>query len=216
MNDSIRAYIERAPVAISGQCGHGTTLRVARTLYNGFALSRDQVLEWLRIYNRQLSEKWTERELAHKADSAVRGTYDKPRGWLFTGHRLRPRRIAIRTPETNGMGQKIAKKYVLATDATDILHTTCHAHAHAHSVGVSGKSVASVAHSPKEDPEPRRIATELVKLQKDGVISGPDDPDAGFYASLIHTLGGTYIGKRSLNSRRIILDTREPWPHPWA
>ena len=23
-------------------------------------------------------------------------------------------------------------------------------------------------------------------------------------------------GKAPLNSRRIIVDTREPWPHPWA
>jgi hypothetical protein len=176
VSDSIRDYIARAPVAISGHRGHDTTLRIARTLYNGFALSRDQVVDWLCVYNSRLCEKWSDRELAHKADSAVRGTYDKPRGWLLTGNQFQPRRIAIRVPETSGRGQKIAKKYVLATDATVILHTTCHAHAHAHCVGVSGKSVASVAHSPKEDPEPRRIATELVKLQKDGVISGPVDP----------------------------------------
>jgi hypothetical protein len=24
------------------------------------------------------------------------------------------------------------------------------------------------------------------------------------------------LGKAPLNSRRIIIDTREPWPHPWA
>src|SRR5262245_1825136 len=120
MNDSIRAYIDRAPAAISGQRGHDTTLRIARTLYNGFGLCRDQVLESLRIYNRRPAEKWTERELAHKADSAVRGTYDKPRGWLLTGHQSQPRRMAIRAPETSGMDQKIAKKYILATDATDI------------------------------------------------------------------------------------------------
>ena len=173
-------------MAISGQRGHDTTLRVARTLYNGFGLCRDQVLEWLRIYNRRLSEKWIERELAHKADSAVRATYDKPRGWLLTGHNSEPRRTSICAPEITSRGQKIAKKYTLATDATDISHTSrTHACAHAHSVGVSGKSVASMAHSPKEDPEARRIATELVKLQKDGAISGPDYPEARFYASLI-------------------------------
>jgi hypothetical protein len=124
MNDSIRAYIDRAPAAISGQRGHDTTIRVARTLYNGLGLCRDQVLKWLRIYNRRLSEKWTERELAHKADSAVRGTYDKPRGWLRTGHHSEPRRISICAPEITSRGQKIANKYVLATDATDISHTS--------------------------------------------------------------------------------------------
>ena len=37
----------------------------------------------------------------------------------------------------------------------------------------------------------------LFGRHRDGAITGPDDPEARFYASLIHTLGGTYIGKKS-------------------
>jgi len=196
MSDSIRAYVARAPAAISGQRGHYTTLRVARTLYNGFALSHHQVLEWLRIYNRRLSEKWTERELAHKADSAVRGTYDKPRGWLLTPHHSEPRRISICAPEITSRGQKIAKKYVLATDATDISHTSrmqAHARAYAQSRSESEISVASFHGT--EDQEARRIASELIRMYVDGAIIGPGDANAGLFAALLHRFGATYYGR---------------------
>ena len=72
------------------------------------------------------------------------------------------------SPETTSRGQKIAKKYVLATDATDISHTShMSARAHAQSPWVSEESVANVADSPKaEGIEARRIAAELVKLHR--------------------------------------------------
>jgi hypothetical protein len=53
-------------------------------------------------------------------------------------------------------------------------------------------SVSSVA---DDDPEARRIAGELVKLHRDGAIKGADDPEAHFFASLLHTFGATYNGK---------------------
>jgi hypothetical protein len=46
-----------------------------------------------------------------------------------------------------------------------------------------------------DDPEAHRIAGELVKLHRDGAISGPDDPEAHFFASLLHAFGATYNGK---------------------
>jgi hypothetical protein len=162
MNDAIMAYINRAPAAISGQRGHDTTLRVARTLYNGFALSRDQVLQWLRVYNRRLSKRWSERELAHKADSVERGKYDKPRGWMLNKRRAHiSKRISIRPPVIGDGDSRITEKYILATDATDVFHTLrTQACAHAQTPGVSEKSVANVADSsrPKE-AEARRISS---------------------------------------------------------
>lgn len=44
--------------------------------------------------------------------------------------------------------------------------------------------------------EARRIAAELMKLYRDRAIKGPDDPDARFYAHLIHTFGGTYAARQ--------------------
>ena len=196
MSDSIRAYVARAPAAISGQRGHDTTLRVARTLYNGFALSHHQVLEWLRFYNARLSNKWSDRELAHKADSAERGEYDKPRGWLLTEYQSEPRRILIRAEKITGQGQKNAKKYVLATDATDISHTSCmqaHARAYAQSRSESEISVASFHGT--EDQEARRIASELMRMHVDGAIIGPGDANAGLFAAVLHRFGATYYGR---------------------
>ena len=46
-----------------------------------------------------------------------------------------------------------------------------------------------------DEPEARLIAAELVKLHRDGAISGPDDPEARFFADLIHTFGSTYTGR---------------------
>ena len=44
------------------------------------------------------------------------------------------------------------------------------------------------------DAEARRVAAELVKLHRDRAISGADDPEARFYAGLLHAFGATYTG----------------------
>jgi hypothetical protein len=54
--------------------------------------------------------------------------------------------------------------------------------------------------------EARRIASELVKLWKMGIITGPDDPEAVFMASLIKMLGGTIADLSDLS--HIIPHTR--------
>ena len=48
----------------------------------------------------------------------------------------------------------------------------------------------------KQLAEADRIAKELVKLRAAGAIEGPDDPEARFYASLLHTFGAEFTGKR--------------------
>jgi hypothetical protein len=60
----------------------------------------------------------------------------------------------------------------------------------------SGKGVTVV---PKELTaeqleEATRISGELVKLAAAGAISGPDDPEAVFYAHVIRAFGGAYTG----------------------
>jgi hypothetical protein len=55
-----------------------------------------------------------------------------------------------------------------------------------------------LAPTPKERVdmgEARRIACELVKLYRDSVVSGAGDPEASFYASLVHAFGATYEGR---------------------
>ena len=129
----------------------------------------------------------------------MRATYDKPRGWLLTGHHSERRRISIFAPEITSRGEKIAKKYILATDATDISHASrmqARARAHVQRPRVFEESVANVADSSRvKEVEAHRLAAELLKLHRDGAISGPDDPEAPFYACLVHAFGATYNRK---------------------
>ena len=55
----------------------------------------------------------------------------------------------------------------------------------------SEQSASSVPH----DDEARRVASELVKLHNEGAITGPHDPEAGFYAAVIYSFGATYRGR---------------------
>ena len=41
------------------------------------------------------------------------------------------------------------------------------------------------------------MADELLKMYQDGVVSGPDDPEASFCAKVIYMFGGTYTPTRS-------------------
>ena len=50
---------------------------------------------------------------------------------------------------------------------------------------------SSIASGP-DAAEAALIAGELLKLHHDGAITGPHDPEAGFYARVIHTFGATY------------------------
>jgi hypothetical protein len=199
VSDRIRTYIERSPEAISGQGGHNTTLRVARALYNGFALSHDQVLEWLQVYNSRLSDRWTARELEHKADSAASGIYDKPRGWMLGRHEAKPRRIVIQPPKISNNGWKPTKRYVLATDATDVFYsqaTVC-ARACAQSHGESEVSVALVADARKgpkaaplalDTPRPKRTAIEgprIVSELRRRPQDGPKQPSSRWDAAIL-------------------------------
>jgi hypothetical protein len=45
--------------------------------------------------------------------------------------------------------------------------------------------------------EAQRIAGELVKMHRDGAIGG-EDLEAQFYAQVLHTFGGTYLGKHRI------------------
>jgi hypothetical protein len=56
--------------------------------------------------------------------------------------------------------------------------------------------------SDAELTETHRIAAELAKLHRDGVISGSDDPQAVFYATLVRDFGASYTAKRSPSADR--------------
>jgi hypothetical protein len=90
IRDRVLAYMDKIPPAVSGERGHNQTFKVAVVLVWGFCLSRDEAMEYLRLYNGRCLPPWTEAELAHKVDSAISdcntkwraGAQLKPPGYL--------------------------------------------------------------------------------------------------------------------------------------
>ena len=81
--DRARSYLSKLPPAISQQGGHAATFKAACRLVIGFGLDGEQALTLLRAWNESCQPPWTEKELAHKVDDALR----QPgwRGYLLAG-----------------------------------------------------------------------------------------------------------------------------------
>jgi RecA-family ATPase len=78
-----RAYLSKVPPAISGQGGHNQTFAVACLLTHGFALEAHDVWALLNEFNLSCQPAWTEKELRHKFESALKASHKKPRGHLL-------------------------------------------------------------------------------------------------------------------------------------
>jgi len=89
-----RAYLSKIPGAISGQDGHGRTYHAAMLLVEGFALDRETALVLLREWNTTCQPPWTDRELEHKVDSALKNATN--RGHLL--HDDKPARLEGKSP----------------------------------------------------------------------------------------------------------------------
>ncbi len=78
-------YLARCEPAVSGQDGHGKTLKVAVEVGPGFGLAPDVAyrLLWAE-YNPRCEPPWAERELRHKVDEAYR--VETRRGWHLNGN----------------------------------------------------------------------------------------------------------------------------------
>lgn len=86
LSERIARYLMKVPPAVEHENGSGTTIYVACQLVHGFALSREDALYWMRQYNPVCRPPWSEKELAHKVDDAIKKTdHRKPRGHLLGG-----------------------------------------------------------------------------------------------------------------------------------
>lgn len=83
LRERIFRYLAACPAAIAGQEGHKRTFSVACSLFNGFALTESETLDYLRLYNSRCQPEWNERELEHKANSAANAQHSKARGHLI-------------------------------------------------------------------------------------------------------------------------------------
>jgi hypothetical protein len=70
--DRARRYMQKMPPAISGQSGHNATFRVACVLVLGFGLDRTDAFDLLTEYNDGCQPPWSQQELLHKVDSAMK------------------------------------------------------------------------------------------------------------------------------------------------
>lgn len=87
LNDRIRRYIAKMPVAISGQHGSDACLAVACVLIWGWDLSASEAMLFLQEYSATCSPPWSDKELNHKLRSAEKKPPKdgKPRGYLRKG-----------------------------------------------------------------------------------------------------------------------------------
>jgi hypothetical protein len=83
LEDRIQTYLDAIPPAISRLGGHDQTFKVACRLVNGFALSPEQAIHWLRVYNGKCDPPWSEADLLHKVESAFAANHRRPRGYLL-------------------------------------------------------------------------------------------------------------------------------------
>ncbi len=67
-----RAYVARIEPAISGQNGHSQTFRVAVVLILKFSLSFEQAWSLLLEYSERCLPPWSEKELRHKLEDALK------------------------------------------------------------------------------------------------------------------------------------------------
>ncbi len=67
-----RKYVDKMPAAVSGENGSGRTFHVACVLVKGFELPTSQAMEILKEYSTKCDPPWSEHELHHKIDSAVK------------------------------------------------------------------------------------------------------------------------------------------------
>ena len=166
-------YVDTLPVAISGSRGHDALFRVVCVLVNGFALSDEQAWFILQEYNARCQPPWSQRELRHKLSEVRKVSHLNPLGHLLSkGEKV--------TPQSSSPPRVLGR--ITLPDTAE---------------GDPGALTANEPPLVADEAEARRIAAELGNLHRDGAISGPDDPDARLFAAVIHTFGGTYIGKKS-------------------
>ena len=173
------AYVAGMPPAISGNHGQDATFAVAVALMHGFALPRAQAWPVMLEFNARCDPPWSKKDLEHKLDDAAKvSRHSKPRGYLLG------ERGPVAPPE-----EAEPSVTVFDVDPDEPLPGSVKRAAPPAPPQPAAKAEPppppAAATEPEELTEARRIAGELVKLYKAGAFSGPDDPEARFYACLL-------------------------------
>lgn len=81
--DRARRWLAKVPPSISGQGGHAQAFTAATGLIHGFELSEFDAIDLLNEWNRCCQPPWSDKDIRHKVNQAVKTPHDKPRGWLI-------------------------------------------------------------------------------------------------------------------------------------
>jgi hypothetical protein len=95
--EQAQKYLAAIPPSISGQQGHIQALNAARALKWGFNLTDSEAMTLLEEWNRGCQPPWSTKDLEHKIREADTKDFGKPRGYLLTGRKERPDRLAPAT-----------------------------------------------------------------------------------------------------------------------
>jgi hypothetical protein len=80
----IRAYIDKVDLAIEGESGSTPTFRLACTLVRDWACERDEAIGYMHHYSQnRCKPPWSDTEIEHKVDDAIRRTQGEQRGRLL-------------------------------------------------------------------------------------------------------------------------------------
>ncbi len=88
IRDRARKYLAKMGGAVAGSNGHNATFKAAIALVRGFNLSTETALDLLGEFNERCKPKWSDRELRHKIDSAVKNSR-VPWGYLLSEQKPR-------------------------------------------------------------------------------------------------------------------------------
>jgi hypothetical protein len=97
----VHAYLDQCEPAKDGERGHDTTFRVACQIVNGFALDPETALRFMRHYNQKCEPPWSEKELQHKVDEALKARHNKAPGYLLDQQPPATRPTGSPTPQPN-------------------------------------------------------------------------------------------------------------------
>jgi hypothetical protein len=109
----VTRYLDECEPAISGQRGHDTTFRVLCQVINGFGLSREEALSAAEYYNQKCEPHWSEKDLEHKVNDALKADHERPRGHLLQEDEFGP------VPPPEMLDKKIEKEQAEAGQAAN-------------------------------------------------------------------------------------------------
>jgi hypothetical protein len=115
-----RKYVSRIPGAVSGSGGHNDTFHVACVLVKDFVLSIDQAFEVISEWNATCVPEWSEHELRHKINSALKAPGETGRLRDASPNRYDSITIPKYQPKQDGKAAAVVVRSFAGIDASEL------------------------------------------------------------------------------------------------